>query len=61
MNSVNKAAWTKLISAFLTVLGFFLLVYMITVESEPGLIPMILLSTGIAGLIIFRRVNEDTK
>jgi hypothetical protein len=33
------------------VLGLILLIYMVTVEDEPGALPLLLIVSGVAGLI----------
>lgn len=38
-------------SAIALVLGLMLLIYMVTVEDEPGALPLLLTLSGIAGLL----------
>lgn len=38
-------------SAIALVLGLMLLIYMVTVEDEPGALPLLLILSGIAGLL----------
>lgn len=39
------------IPAIALVLGLILLVYMVTVEDEPGALPLLLIVSGVAGLL----------
>lgn len=39
------------IPAIALVLGLILLIYMVTVEDEPGALPLLLIVSGVAGLI----------
>ena len=42
----NKLKLQKIISVLITLLGIILLVYMITVEDEPGALPLLMIVTG---------------
>ena len=42
----NKLKPQKIISMIITFLGIILLIYMITVEDEPGAIPLLMIVTG---------------
>ena len=42
------------LAALLLILGFVLLAYMVTVESEPGALPLLLIALG-AGLFVYAR------
>lgn len=44
-----------LISALIVAIGLALLVYMVTVESEPGAIPILLILAGVAWYLVARR------
>lgn len=43
------------LSALTVVLGVALLVYMVTVESEPGAIPLLLIAAGTGWFLVIRR------
>ncbi|HEX2149215.1 MAG TPA: PEP-CTERM sorting domain-containing protein [Actinomycetota bacterium] len=43
------------LSALTVVLGVALLVYMVTVESEPGAIPLLLIAVGTGWFLVTRR------
>ena len=43
----QKLNWSVILPLLLTILGTILLVYMITVEDEPGALPLILIIIGI--------------
>jgi len=49
-----KSKWSKILSLLTVFLGFVLLIYMITVEDEPGALPLLLIITGVAWFIISR-------
>jgi len=49
-----KNKWSKILSLLTVFLGFVLLIYMITVEDEPGALPLLLIITGVAWFIISR-------
>jgi len=42
----NKLKLQKIISVLVTLLGIILLIYMITIEDEPGAIPLLMIVTG---------------
>jgi len=46
-NSNQKLNWSVILPLLLTILGTILLIYMITVEDEPGALPLILIIIGI--------------
>ena len=48
MNPLRKLKTLLLVSIVVVVLGFLLLIYMITVEDEPSPIPPILIVAGLA-------------
>lgn len=49
-----KDKWSKILSLLTVFLGFVLLIYMITVEDEPGALPLLLIITGVVWFIISR-------
>jgi len=49
-----KNKWGKILSFLTVFLGFVLLIYMITVEDEPGALPLLLIVTGGVWFIISR-------
>lgn len=54
-NSINKKLKAfKVFSIAVILLGIVLLIYMVTVESEPGLLPLLLILTGTASYFYFR-------
>lgn len=54
-NSITKKQKAfKVISIAIIFLGVLLLTYMVTVESEPGLLPLLLIITGTASYFYFR-------
>lgn len=57
MKSVNTP-YLPHISVITFVTGSLLLVYMIIVEDEPGLIPLLLMVSGMSGFIWSRRKGE---
>ena len=54
-SSIISPAVQKIFAVLLLVLGFSLLIYMITVEDEPGAVPMLLIVLGAAWLIKLTR------
>jgi hypothetical protein len=53
-NSINRRMAFKVISIAIIVVGIVLLAYMVKVESEPGLLPLVLIITGTASYIYFK-------
>ncbi|HYE95295.1 MAG TPA: hypothetical protein VD962_03740 [Rubricoccaceae bacterium] len=53
-NTRQKLKVHAILSATLTVAGAILLVYMITVESEPGAIPLLLIVLGVGWYLLTR-------
>ena len=53
MNKVKKPRWQKGLSGIFVLSGLMLLVYMITMEDEPGLVPLALILTGLAGYTLY--------
>ncbi len=52
-NEINqKLKWNIMFSFLILLLGAILLIYMITVEDEPGALPLVLIITGMVFLII---------
>ncbi len=49
-----KNKWSKILSLLTVFLGFVLLIFMITVEDEPGALPLLLIITGVVWFIISR-------
>ena len=49
-----KDKWSKILSLLTVFLGFVLLIFMITVEDEPGALPLLLIITGVVWFIISR-------
>ncbi|KIA82579.1 hypothetical protein OA84_10485 [Kaistella solincola] len=43
----------RIISLIITLVGIALLIFMITVESEPGLLPLLLFFSGISATLYF--------
>lgn len=52
MDSKKKLKLYKLISALIIAVGALLMIYMISVESEPGAVPLLLLITGTGGYLL---------
>ena len=50
----RKFKMHTLLSVLTTVIGIVLLIFMITVESEPGAIPLLLIATGASWYFITR-------
>lgn len=65
MNTLEQLKLYKLISAVTIAIGIVLLIYMISVESEPGAIPLLLvtLGAGCYGITRFRisRIKSNTR
>lgn len=57
-NTTQQAGWKRsvhtVLATLVIVLGVVLLIYMITVEDEPGAIPLLLIVSGTAWLIFAR-------
>ena len=53
----NRIAYT-ILSAIAIVIGLFLLVYMITVEDEPGAVPVLLILAGLVLLVVIYFKNK---
>lgn len=49
-----KNKWSKILPLLTVFLGFVLFIYMITVEDEPGALPLLLIITGVVWFIISR-------
>ncbi len=62
MNKTNiaKLRYFRIIWILTTLLGISLIVYMVKVESEPGLLPILLLLTGIIGFIYIQLKIKTT-
>ncbi|MCF8262728.1 MAG: hypothetical protein K9J12_18260 [Melioribacteraceae bacterium] len=45
--TTKKLKWSKILSILTVLLGVGLMIYMITVEDEPGAIPLLLIGIGI--------------
>jgi uncharacterized membrane protein YbaN (DUF454 family) len=58
-SSIISPAGQKMFAVLLLVLGFSMLIYMITVEDEPGTVPLLLIVLGAAWLIKQTR-NKNT-
>lgn len=59
-NEINqKLNWSIIFPYLSIVFGAILLIYMITFEDEPGALPLILILTGVAFLIIHRFKNRN--
>jgi hypothetical protein len=50
----RKLVVHTVLSILVTVIGVVLLIYMITAEDEPGALPLLLIVSGVAWLIIAR-------
>ena len=48
----QKLKWNIIFSFLILLLGIILLIHMITIEGEPGALPLVLTLTGIAFLIM---------
>jgi hypothetical protein len=55
MKQSIKIQLKKYLPALIVTIGVLLLIYMITVESEPGAIPLLLIVAGIALYFMIRR------
>ena len=49
-----KDKWSKILSLLTVFLGFVLLIFMITVEDEPGALPLLSIIIGVVWFIISR-------
>jgi len=49
----EKLSLYRLIAFVITLIGIALLIFMITVESEPGLLPLVLFFSGISATLYF--------
>lgn len=49
----KKLVLYRTLSIFITLIGIALITYMVTIESEPGLLPILLLLIGITTSIYF--------
>jgi hypothetical protein len=49
----KKLVLYRTLSILITFIGIALIMYMVTIESEPGLLPILLLLIGIASSIYF--------
>ena len=58
-NTMEKLKVNKLISALTIVVGAVLMIYMIYVESEPGLIPLLLIVLGTGWYFITRIQSQS--
>lgn len=54
-NINQKLNWSMILPLLIILLGTILLIYMITVEDEPGALPLVLIITGIVFLILKRK------
>lgn len=54
MDNIKKLNVQKLLSVLVFVFGFVLLIYMITVEDEPGALPLLLIIIGATWYFITR-------
>lgn len=61
MEKENRKYWDaySILSAVVLVIGLLLLVYMITVEDEPGALPLLLICTGTVSLVVKRFKNKN--
>ena len=50
----NKNSYQKIISIFIIIIGFALLIYMIKVENEPGALPLLLILLGIGWFMVIQ-------
>jgi len=59
-NSSSRLSYLRLIFMVISVIGFLLLIYMVSVESEPGMLPMILVLMGLSGFfhVHFKQKND---
>ena len=55
-----KSKWSKILSLLTVFLGFVLLIFMITVEDEPGALPLLIIITGVVWFIISRNQIKKT-
>ncbi|MEL7833191.1 hypothetical protein [Fodinibius sp. Rm-B-1B1-1] len=62
LDSQKKGNTHTILSILITVIGLALMVFMITVESEPGAIPLLLIVIGIGWYVIsrFRMRSQQT-
>ena len=59
MNDTKRfATWTAAGIAGIAGIGALLMGYMITVEGEPGLLPLVLVVGGLSGLALARRRRD---
>jgi hypothetical protein len=54
-NGIGPQGWMALA---LTLVGVLLLGYMVTVEGEPGLLPLVLTVAGVAWFLVARRARR---
>ncbi len=59
MNTLEKLRVHKMLSALTIAIGLVLLIYMITVESEPGAIPLLLIVLGTGWHFITRARTQS--
>lgn len=57
--NIQKTNWGTLFPLLIIVFGAALLIYMITIEDEPGALPLVLILTGVVFLIINRFKNNS--
>lgn len=58
-NCNQKINWNFILPILLLILGISLLVYMITVEDEPGAVPLILICIGL--VLLARNWHKSNK
>ena len=59
MNTLEKLWVHKVLSVLTIAIGLLLMTYMITVESEPGAIPLLLVVVGTGWYFITRRRTQS--
>jgi hypothetical protein len=47
----QRLKWSKMLSVLTILVGIALLIYMITVEDEPGALPLLLITVGIGWFV----------
>lgn len=58
---VKKQKIIQIISVLVCILGIGLLSYMITVESEPGALPLLMVIVGAIGILLTRNKQQSLK
>ena len=59
MNTINRVWLQKVLSTFTISIGLVLLIYMISVESEAGALPLLLIASGMIWYFITKAQNRS--